>query len=65
MKFSEMKDAIADAKNTMRHAEIVTEEMAGLIVGRLRSGKVSGNILKALKAELQDFNATTYLWKDK
>lgn len=69
-----VKDIVSDAKETMDAAEVLTAEMAELLVGNLRH--VSNNnpkhrqlhwrrvdVLRALKRELNNFNSTTGEWK--
>jgi hypothetical protein len=60
--FDVMREAMAEARTTLRAADSAADQMADIIRGRLR--KVSGCTLVALKRELQQFNANTRQWKD-
>jgi len=62
--WSEVNHGIKDAERTMSAADRVVGEMADLIRGKLRSGKVSGYALADLKRELRDFDLRTYCWKE-
>jgi predicted metal-dependent hydrolase len=64
MNFGEAHEAIEDARRTMRHADSVVSQLAGLCAGRLRAAGVSGYVLKQLKRELADYNIHTSSWKD-
>ena len=64
MNWSEMNAAVNDAKSVLSKADMFTNQMANLIKGKLRSGKVSPAILAAFKRELQGFNLREYTWKD-
>jgi hypothetical protein len=60
--FDVMRRAVAEAKETMSAADQMANQLAGLLRGRLRH--VQPWHLKALKKELQNFNAHTGRWKD-
>lgn len=62
MNFDDMNTAIHQAKSTLNLADSFAGKMADMLVGRLR--RVSFWTLKALKKELQSFNARTGEWKD-
>ena len=61
MKISEMEAAINEAQAVLRRADMCATRMARLIKGRLRQvdGGWNNGVLKDLKKELQDFNAST------
>lgn len=68
--FDEVREAVENAEATINAVDANAYEMARLLRGRLRSvtkhnphswGGVG--IIKALKRELQDFDATTGRWK--
>lgn len=61
MNWSEADKAIQDARRTMSNADRVANQMASILIGRLRH--VSVYRLQELKRELQDFNAHTKTWK--
>lgn len=72
--FDVMRDAISEAKTTMRAADQMAVDIAFMLVGRLRAvnnGKyhprysewARTNVLKALKRELKNFDANTGKWK--
>ncbi|NYT44580.1 hypothetical protein H0A64_07035 [Alcaligenaceae bacterium] len=61
-KFDMMREAVAEARTTLRATDGVADQMADMLRGRLR--KVSRYTLAALKRELQQFNASTKEWKD-
>ncbi len=61
MKFDEMEQAVRDAERTMKLANICANQLARLLVGRLR--KVDEEDLEKLKRELRDFNMHTHRWK--
>ena len=68
MNFSEFKDAVYDAEVTTRRADHISNQIAQILVGRLRSvtkGNMYSdhNILCALKKELSQYNARTREWK--
>ncbi len=60
--FDLMRQAVAEANQTMRAADDQANAMAGILRGRLRN--CSEWNLKALKRELRDFNIKTGRWKD-
>lgn len=63
MTFSEMEEAIKDAKSTINIADNFIASMAGFIVGKLQSGRVSDYNLKQLKKELARYNIHTGSWR--
>jgi len=61
--FDDVRAALELAKFQLEAADSVANNMAKLLVGRLR--KVgSANALAALKRELHDYNIQTNKWKD-
>ena len=60
--FDDMRDAVEDAKRTLRAADFVATGMAKTLLGRLRHVD-SRDTLIALKRELQDFDAHRKEWK--
>ena len=63
MNFEEADQAIQNAEVTLRFADRIANKLARLLVGRLRKVESYGT-LRALKRELQDFNANTQTWKE-
>ena len=59
-KWDMMREAVAQAKNTLSAADSVANQMACILSGRLR--KVDSWMLKALKKELRAFNSHTGRW---
>ena len=59
----EMRQAVISAKNTLQAADIVANDIAYCLKGRLRNVN-STYILAALKRELRDFNIHTGSWKE-
>lgn len=67
MNINEMRAAVVDAENILRRVDLVTEDLAKLLVGRLRKIPrtwANTNVLCNLKRELQNFNITTRRWKN-
>lgn len=62
MGIDELREAVSDARSKLRSADRVADDLADLLVGRLRKG-VSAYKLKQLKRELRDFNIHTGSWK--
>lgn len=63
MYWEDFRKAFEEAKRTMAQADEASTDMARMLVGRLR--KVNSSIaLKALKAELKDFDMRTERWKE-
>ena len=52
LSWQEARDAVADAKNTIREMEFRTQEMAAIISGKLQAGGVGSYTLRKLKKEL-------------
>ena len=63
MKFTEMQQALNEAEAELRRADSLANEIAHMLVGRLRKVNRYG-LLKSIKAELQNYNATTGRWND-
>jgi hypothetical protein len=63
--WTEMQEALADAKRTVRSADTIISQAAEMIIGRLKSGNVSGYTLEALKRELRSYNIHTNSWMEK
>lgn len=61
LSFYQIQQSITAARETLRNADRQANEMAKLIVGRLRH--VDGWVLDNLKRELRDFNMHTRSWK--
>jgi len=61
-RFDEMRMAVTEAEHTLRAADSVADDMAGLLRGRLR--KCSPWHLAALKRELSQFDAHRKMWKE-
>lgn len=64
MKWSEMQEAVADAKSEIKRTDRFVKEMVEIIVGRLRKCDVSGYYLRKLKRELQSFDSRSCSWRD-
>ena len=65
--FEDMVAAIEEAELTLRAADSVAENMAKMLVGRLRKASQFWHGAQAvadLKRELRDFNIQTHQWKD-
>lgn len=73
--FDLMRDAVKEAETTIRAADQMAVDIAFMLVGRLRAvnndkyhprhGDYSRTqVLKALKRELKDFDASTGKWRD-
>lgn len=62
MDFDTMKASIREAKRTMEVADAVAEDIAYLLIGRLRKVN-SGTALRALKKEIANYDMTTGRWK--
>lgn len=63
MNLEQLNEAVADAKETMRLADIAAYRVAHLLRGRLRSAGIPTYMLEDLKRELRDFNLHTGTWK--
>lgn len=62
MNFDDILTGVEDAEQTSRLFDRMLNRLAKLLVGRLR--RIEGyGVLKALKRELQDYNAATETWK--
>lgn len=61
MNFNEMDQAVKQAENTIKTAEMFSHKMATFLIGRLRN--VHPSTLKRLKSELSKFNVQTGEWK--
>ncbi len=59
----EMRAEVDSARITMRAADNVANDLASILVGRLRHVGISN--LKKLKKELRDYNIHTGQWKEK
>lgn len=60
-KWDEMRAAYREAETQIRAADIIINEMARILRGRLRN--VSYGYLTTLKRELRDYNIHTRKWK--
>ena len=63
MNIHEMQRAVADAKNTLSNADSQAEDMARILIGRLKKVN-NAYILSMLKKELRSWNIHTGLWMD-
>lgn len=63
MNWDEMESAVRDAAWTMKQVDRRVSDMARMISHRLRAAEVDRQHLRALKRELQDFDARTGRWK--
>ena len=61
--YDQMRTALKEADALLRVADSVADDMAAILVGRLR--KVSPYRLKMLKREIARFNAHTGLWEER
>ena len=57
--------AVAEAKRVDYIACALVRDTAKLVADRLRISRVDSSTLRALKAELKDFNMHTGTWKGK
>lgn len=62
MTYFEMRQAVQQAKDTIRTADDAATSLAIVLDGRLRSVN-SPNLLRRLKKQLEAFNMTTGEWK--
>lgn len=64
MNFIDMQSSVDEAKTTLRHADALTEKIATMLLGRMRTMKSwsQTEVLKSLKKELRDFNSHTRKW---
>ena len=65
MTFDEMNEAVKQAQQTLRMADVFTHRMATMIAGRLQKADVYHDTLVSLKKELENYNMHTRSWKDK
>jgi hypothetical protein len=65
MTYDDVLAARQQAEITIKRADSVTREAVSLAKGRLRVAGCWSGDLKALKRELQDFNANTGKWKER
>ena len=65
MKFNEMKDAVAEARHTLALADLATDDMVQMVVGRLRKVNTYNGkrALRKLKKELSEYNVIQQTWK--
>jgi hypothetical protein len=63
-KWDEMRAAYQEAETTIRAADSMVEDMAKMIVGKLKTIN-RAYILKRLKRELRSFNINTGRWMGK
>lgn len=64
MNWDDFRVAFQEAENTMRQCDNIANDMAKIIVGRLRKSNVRGSVLASLKRELKKFNIHTQEWMD-
>ena len=65
-KWDEMREAYKEATNTIRSADSMVADMAGMISGKLRNIELTyqnSRTLNKLKRELGNFNMQTGRWK--
>ena len=62
MNYGEMKTAVEDAERTLRFADMAADDMARMLIGRLRKVHTFG-VLADLKRELKGYNIHTGTWK--
>lgn len=60
--FDQMRSAVSEAESTLLAADMVSDRIAKILVGRLRH--CNWQQLDALKRELKNYNARTGEWKD-
>lgn len=65
MTLTEFHQAVNDAQETMRLADLAAQRLAKLLRGRLRSSFIDDDTLIVLKRELADYNMQTRRWKEK
>jgi hypothetical protein len=58
--FDQMREAMREARQRIASADVVADDIARMLSGRLRH--VSGGALIALKRELSQFNMKTKRW---
>lgn len=61
--FDQMVQAVEQAHNTIKRADMVAGNMARILKGRLRTANVPSHVLSDLKRELANFNMHTGQWK--
>ena len=61
MQWQDFWAAFADAENTLAKADEIANQMARILVRRLR--RVDGYLLENLKRELRSYNMQTGEWK--
>jgi len=64
MKWSEMNNAVSEARRTISQADLMIGEMAKMMRGKLRSGRISVYALEDFKKELRNFDMRTHTWKN-
>lgn len=62
MNWNEFSEAVEDARETMRGADIAVQRLAKLLPGRLRTSGIDHATLCALKRDLADYNMQTHRW---
>lgn len=62
--YQDVLEARREAQATLDNADQVVRHAASLIKGRLRAADCWTDDLRALKAELKNFNANTGKWSD-
>jgi len=64
MHFSDMVDAVNEAKSIVMYGDNAIRRLAKLMINRLRVSGVDHFVLCKLKIELRDFNMRTGQWKE-
>ena len=62
MDYYEANEAIKNARDVVSKGDTIVRQTASLLLGRMRRADIPRWILKALKKELQNFNAHTGEW---
>lgn len=62
MTLTDMERAVNDANATLSRADTLADQLARLLIGRLKRVS-SGYVLRSLKKELADYNMHTGAWK--
>ncbi len=63
MTYSEMIEAVREARETVRNGDSAVCAILEIARGRLRMCRVGGDILSALKRELRDWDMHKGEWK--
>lgn len=64
LSYDNLRAGMKDAREQIERADSICDDIAEILVGRLRAARISNHVLIALKRELKFYNIQQRRWRE-